>query len=119
MRSILSFIFIYFGIIVITACNKNATGMPEPQGGLLPTNYIFIKDATFSPTNITAVNGSSFTFVNQSGSSKGLYSSDSVIINKQGIADNTSYFFKKDTVGTIYYRMAGKPTVVGSITLTP
>ncbi len=115
----LRLLVLFVAPFVIASCNKDNKGIPEAQGGLLPTNYIYIKDASFSPANITAVNGSSFTFVNQSGSAKGVYSIDSVVINKQGIADNTSVFFKKDTVGTINYFMAGKPTVFGSITLTP
>ncbi len=115
----LRLLVLFIAPFIIASCSKDNKGIPEAQGGLLPTNYIYIKDASFSPTNITAVNGSSFTFVNQSGSAKGVYSLDSVVINKQGIADNTSVFFKKDTVGTIYYFMAGKPTVFGSITLTP
>ncbi len=104
-------------VIGFTACSKN--GQPEPLGGQLPTRYIIISEAGFSPKEDTAVNGTSFTFINRSGSIKGIYSSDSVVINKQGIADNSSYFFKKDTVGTIIFRMAGKPSASGSITLTP
>ena len=104
---------------LFTSCNKDGKGMPEPVGGELPTKYIIISDGAFSPNKDTAVNGTSFTFVNRSGSTKGIYSLDSIIINKQGIADNTSYFFKKDTVGTIIFRMAGKPSASGSITLTP
>jgi hypothetical protein len=116
-------LLIIFSAIIITACNKEGKGIPEAQGGLLPSNYITIKASSFSPANIVAVKGSSFTFVNQSGAAQGIYSIDSVFLNKQGIADNTSYYFKKDTVSTgpviIYYFMAGKPTVQGSITLTP
>ncbi len=112
-----------FSIIIISSCNKEGKGIPEAQGGLLPTNYITIKASSFSPANITAVKGSSFTFVNLSGAAQGIYSYDSVFLNKQGIADNTSYYFKKDTVSsgpvTIYYFMAGNPPVTGSITLTP
>jgi hypothetical protein len=116
-------LLIIFLAIIITSCNKEGKGIPEAQGGLLPSNYITIKASSFSPANIVAVKGSSFTFVNQSGTAQGIYSIDSVFLNKQGIADNTSYYFKKDTVSTgsvvIYYFMAGKPTVQGSITLTP
>ena len=107
-------IFLIFISVVLISCSK--AGQPEPAGGDLPTNYIIINDASFSPTNIKVVNGSSITFVNRSGSAKGIYSSDSVVINKQNILDNTSYFFKKDTVGTIFFKIAGNPLVVGSIT---
>jgi hypothetical protein len=116
-------LLLLFFTIIITSCNKEGKGIPEAQGGLLPTNYITIKASSFQPSNITAVKGSSFTFVNQSGAAQGIYSYDSVFLNKQGIADNTSYYFKKDTMSAgpviIYYFMAGKPSVTGSITLTP
>ncbi len=106
-------------VLFFSSCYKEGAGAPPAVGGELPTNYIIIKDGSFSPANNTAVRGSSFTFINQSGSTKGIYSFDSVIINKQNIDNNTSYFFKKDTAGTIYYFMSGKQSVVGSITLTP
>ena len=112
----------YFFVLVtliFCSCGKDNAGIPEAQGGLLPTNYIYIKDGAFTPKNTTVVNGSSITFVNQSGASLGIYSIDSVFINKQGIADNTSYFFKKDTVATINYFVAGKPNINGSISFTP
>jgi len=117
MKYFLPSLFILYVMLGLMSCSKN--GQPEPVGGELPTKYIIISDGTFSPKEDTAVNGTSFTFINRSGSTKGIYSLDSIIINKQGIADNTSYFFKKDTVGTIIFRMAGKPSASGSITLTP
>lgn len=113
--------FLY--VLSLGACSKEGEGMPEAQGGGLPTNYIILKDGVFSPSAITAVNGNSFTFVNYSGETAGIYSSDSIVINKQNIPVNTSYYFKKDTSitspYTIIYRQAGKPNVTGSITLTP
>ena len=101
------------------SCGKDGAGQPIAVGGDLPTNYIIISDGAFSPMSVTVVNGSSITFVNRSGTAKGIYSSDSIAINKQNIADNTSYFYKKDTTGTIIFRMAGKPSASGSITFTP
>ena len=106
-------------VMSFISCNKDGAGQPGPVGGDLPTNYIIMSDGAFSPNSLTIVNGSSVTFLNRSGTAKGIYSSDSVVINKQNIADNTSYFFKKDTVGTIIFKMAGKPSVTGSITFTP
>lgn len=103
----------------LISCNKDGAGQPEAVGGELPTNFIIINDSSFSPASVRVVNGSSITFVNRTSTAKGLYSSDSVVINKQNILANTSYFFKKDTVGTIFYRMAGKPAASGSITFTP
>ncbi len=113
----------FAAIFGLNSCGKEGEGMPEAQGGDLPTNYIILKDGKFSPSALTAVNGNSFTFVNYSGETAGIYSSDSIIINKQNIPANTSYYFKKDTAitapYTIIYRQAGKPNVTGSITLTP
>ena len=111
--SLICLLLITIGII---SCSKN--GQPAPVGGELPTNFIIISDTAFTPNNITAVNGSSFTFVNRSAIARGIYSLDSLVINKQNIAINTSFIFKKDTIGTIIYRMAGKPSITGSITIT-
>ena len=106
-------------IIILSSCGKDNNGIPEAQGGLLPSVYIYIKDNSFSPKDTSITNGNSIVFVNQTSNTQGLYSSDSIFINKQGIATNTSFFFKKDTVGTIYYFMAGKPGVNGTIRFTP
>jgi len=119
MKKILYFSLFFTAFNVFISCGKDGAGQPEPFGGALPTNYIIVNDSTFSPSSVTVVNGSSITFVNRSGTAKGIYSSDSIAINKQNIADNTSYFFKKDTIGTIIFRMAGKPSASGSITYTP
>ena len=110
-------ILICFLSAVILSCNKG--GMPDAVGGDLPTNYIILNPAGFSPVSITAVRNSTFTFVNHSGVTAGIYSSDSMVINKQGIVNNTSFVFKKDTLGTIIYRLAGTPSISGSITITP
>ena len=114
-------IFLAFLIVssAFISCGKDGAAQPEAVGGNLPTNYIIISDGAFSPTSVTVVNGSSITFVNRSGTAKGIYSSDSIVINKQNILMNTSYFFKKDTVATINFKMAGKPSASGSITFTP
>jgi hypothetical protein len=117
MKYFLQPVFILFIIIGFISCSKD--GQPAPVGGDLPTNYIIISDSAFTPNNITAVNGSTFTFVNRSGVARGIYSLDSMVINKQNIAVNTSFIFKKDTTATIIYRMAGRPSVSGSITITP
>ena len=122
MKYKLSF-FILFISGLMYSCGKEGEGMPVAQGGLLPTNYIILKDGRFSPSAITAVNGNSFTFVNYSGENAGIYSSDSMLINKQNIPNNTSYYFKKDSAitspYTIIYRQAGRTNVTGSITITP
>lgn len=102
---------------LLLSCNKD--GRPAAVGGDLPTHFIIVNNGYFSPINDTAVNGSTFTFVNHSGATVGIYSEDSTVINLQGLLDNTSFIFKKDTVGTIIYRMAGNTSASGSITLTP
>ena len=119
MKKILYFSLFFTAFNVFISCNKDGSGQPEPVGGALPTNYIIVNDSTFSPSSVTVVNGSSITFVNRSGTAIGIYSSDSIVINKQNILMNTSYFFKKDTVDTINFKMAGKPSASGSITFTP
>ena len=119
MKKIFYFSLFFTAVISFISCGKDGAAQPEAVGGNLPTNYIIISDGAFSPTSVTVVNGSSITFVNRSGTAKGIYSSDSMVINKQNILINTSYFFKKDTVATINFRMAGKPSASGSITFTP
>lgn len=119
MKNIFYFAFNLVIAYSFISCNKDSAGQPEPVGGELPTNFIIINDSSFSPASVRVVNGSSITFVNRTSTPKGIYSSDSVVINKQNILTNTSYFFKKDTVATIFFRMAGKPAASGSITFTP
>ena len=116
MKFTLAFLLCFLSAVIFS-CNKG--GMPEAVGGDLPTNYIILNPSGFSPVSITAVRNSTFTFVNHSGRTAGIYSSDSMVINQQGIADNTSYLFRKDTLGTIIYRLAGTPSITGSITITP
>ena len=110
-------------VVFLYSCGKGNDGVSAAQGGGIPTNYIILNDSSFSPTAITAVIGNSFTFVNHSGAAAGIYSSDSIIINKQNIPNNSSFYFKKDTAISspyvIIFRQAGKPNVTGSITLTP
>ena len=110
---------IAFATAILISCGKANSGVPEAQGGLLPTNYVYIRDSGFIPKNTTVVNGNSITFVNQTSTSQGIYSIDSMFINKQGIAENTSYYFKKDKIGSISFFLAGKPATNGTITYTP
>lgn len=118
-----TFTLLVAAILVFASCSKVGEGISEPKGGLLPTNYIIINSNSFSPADITAVNGNSFTFVNYSGAVVSIISDDSTTINKKGIADKTSYYFKKDSAitdpYTINYSLVGKPNVFGTITITP
>ncbi len=123
MKVLITGVIILFTSAIMYSCTKEGAGQSEPKGGEIPTNFIILKNGTFSPSALTVVNGNSVTFVNYSGETAGIYSSDSITINKQGIAPNTSYYFKKDSAissdYTIIYRQAGKPNVTGSITITP
>jgi hypothetical protein len=121
MKYITAVLFVCSLTFVLSSCGKEGAGMPDPVGGDLPTHYIIFDGSSFSPVADTAVRNSTFTFVNHSGASMGIYSSDSIAINKQGIASNTSFICRTDTLGvrTIIYRLAGTPSISGSLTITP
>jgi hypothetical protein len=119
MKTILRCLLFSLPVLVLTNCKKDCDGCSDAVGGELPTNYIIIKENSFSPTSVSAVNGSTFTFVNQSATSKGVLSLDSFLINQPNVAPNKSFVFKKDTVGTIYFELTGKPGVYGTIIQTP
>ncbi len=119
MTNWLASVFLLCSILFFSSCDKECTGCPEAAGGQLPTNYITINSTSFKPSNITLVSGNSVTFVNNTGSVQGVYSFDSVIIKQPVIQNTSSFLFKKDTVGTIYFQLAGNPAVTGSITFTP
>ena len=101
----------------IYSCSKaeDFTG----QGGLLPTHYITIKDSSFSPIVLTVATGSSITFVNSTDNEHSIVSDDSATILSGTILHKTSFYYKKDTVGTFYYHCGMHPTVKGTIILTP
>lgn len=110
--------YLFSGILLATvvSCGKNET---DPAGGNLPTNYILVKDSSFSPSPLTVVSGSSVTFVNNTGATHTLMSDDSSTIQLVSIAPGTSYFFKKDTSGTFPYHCTLHPSARGTIILTP
>ncbi len=91
----------------------------DAQGGTLPTNYILIKDNGFTPDVITVATGSSITFVNDTNEEHSIVSDDSSAILSGTIAVNSSFYFKKDTVGIIRYHCGKHPSVRGAITLRP
>jgi hypothetical protein len=107
------------GLAFLISCKNDVDGIPEPVGGQLPTNYIFIRDSGFVPKSIQGTRGSTFTFVNQTTSAKGVYSLDSIIIKKPTVDANSSFVFYKDTVGLIYFFMAGNPAKNGTINIIP
>lgn len=112
--------FLFAGMVVagLLSCDKQNSSF-TPQGGGIPTNYISILDSSFSPSNITLAVGSSITFVNSSTISHTIISDDTVTIKTPVIVPGSSFFYKKDTVGTFNYHCIEHPGVRGSITLRP
>jgi plastocyanin len=102
----------------VYSCSKDTVDY-NAQGGLLPTNYIMINDASFSPNIITVAAGSSITFVNNTNTDHSIVSDDSTTILSGTIQSGTSSFFKKDTIGTFRYHCGVHPTVRGVIYLRP
>jgi plastocyanin len=98
LRSLI-YLFSIVLIIGFYACNKN-TGF-EQAGGLLPTNYIVIKDSTFSPVTLTVANGSSITFLNQTTVAHTIMSDDTTTLRAALIRPDSSFYFKPDTATSI------------------
>ena len=113
-------IYLFSGMLGTTgiiSCGKNETS--KPAGGDLPTNYIMVKDSTFTPSVLTVVSGSSITFVNNTGASHTVMSDDSATIKLVTIAPGSYYFYKKDTFGTFPYHCTLHPNARGAIIITP
>lgn len=116
----LSFLNFFAGILIISttfSCIKS--GLSRPVGGELPTNYIIVKDSSFTPPILKVVSGSSITFVNNTSIAHTIISDDTLTIKAVSIASGTSYFFKKDTSGTFLYHCTLHPNARGTIIITP
>ncbi len=111
--------FLLSGIAMLGLYSCSKTTGDDGQGGQLPTHYVIIKDNSFSPSLLTVATGSSITFVNSTSDEHRIVSDDSAAIVSPVIASNTSFFYKKDTVGTINYHCSNHPTVTGTIILRP
>jgi len=98
------------------SCTKSEEDFTA-QGGLLPTNYITIKDSSFSPSTLTVAAGSSITFVNSTDFEHSIVSEDSATILSGIIASKTSFYYLKDTVAVINYHCGKHPAVKGRIIL--
>ena len=110
-------------LFVFYSCSKDSD-RSEPQGGLLPTNYININDGSFSPTPLTVSAGSSFTFLNKTTGTHTIVSADSSTLLSKALAPDSFYYVKPDTLSgsqpvVIYYHCKEHPTVTGTIILTP
>lgn len=108
---------VLFGAAVLWSCTKSSDF--EPQGGDLPTNYVMVQDSGFSPSVLTVVSGSSVTFVNNTGISHTIRTTDSITIPPVTIPDRSSFRFKKDTFGTFSYYCETHPVATGIIIITP
>lgn len=104
--------------LIIHSCTREDE-LFDAQGGTLPTNYIMIRDNGFTPDVITVATGSSFTFVNDTNEEHSIVSDDSSTILSGTINVNSSFYFKKDTVGIIRYHCGKHPSVKGAITIRP
>ena len=105
-------------IAAIASCGKSNTNF-YGQGGLLPSNYIYILDSSFSPNTLNIAIGSSVTFVNNSSLTHTIKSDDTTFLKTPGIVPGTSFYFKKDTIGTINYHCVEHPNVRGTIIYRP
>jgi plastocyanin len=115
MRSFLSFVVLF---LFFTSCSKSNSDF-NPQGGLLPAKYIYILDSTFYPPTLTVSIGSAINFVNSSSILHTIISDDSITIKTPGIAPATSFYFKKDTIGSFPYHCVNHPTVRGTVIFIP
>jgi plastocyanin len=117
MRKSPLYYFLLALVVSLVSCDKSNEGF-NPQGGYLPTNYITIKDSSFSPTSLTIVSGNSITFLNSTTGNHQVISSDSVI-NTGLLAPQGHYFWKKDTFGTFPIHCVQHPSATALITITP
>src|SRR4051812_26672859 len=91
LMKIIRLFYFFSGILLIAgvvSCGKN--NMSEPAGGDLPTNYIMVKDSSFTPSLLTVVSGSSITFVNNTGATHTVMTDDSTTIRVVSIVPGTS-----------------------------
>jgi plastocyanin len=108
------------GIVVafsLITCTTN--GISPAKGGDLPTNYIIVKDSSFSPSTLTVVSGSSITFVNNTAIAHSIATDDGATMPVIVIEPGKSFFFKKDTSGVFPYHCTTHPSAMGTIIITP
>ena len=110
---VLAALFLFFSIIFIS-CEKKS-GIANPAGGNLPTNYIFINSNEVTPSSLRIIRGGSITFVNNDDSTHSFSSYDTSFLKTGPIAPHTSFVFRKDTTGVYPYYCVQHPTVTGVI----
>lgn len=116
-------IYVWAGLAVLSACLWMSCTKPTSSfnavGGGLPTHYIRIVNGSYSPSYLKVAMGSSITFVNLSSSNHTVVSDNGVSLVSPTLAPGTSYFYKKDTVGTIGYHCVENPSIRGVIEYRP
>lgn len=111
MKKITGF-FVVLLLAGIVSCDKN-NQFAEPAGGNLPTNYVKITATGITPSSLNLVLGSSITFVNETNVALSLLSYDSVTLVTGPIAPQSSYYFKKDTLGSFPFHGIERPEFNG------
>jgi plastocyanin len=111
-------IIVFFLLGALVSCGKENVAT-ELNGGQLPTSYISILDSSFSPTVLNISIGASVTFLNSTNTVHTIVSDDSTSFRTSAIAPFQSFYFKKDTIGTIGYHCVEHPNVRGVIVLRP
>ena len=109
---------IIMGLLFFTGCIKGHESY-DTAGGNLPTNYVIIQPAAFSPSALTVSAGSTITFVNNDNAVHSIQTDDSTTIRGLSISAGASYIFKKDTSGVFNYHCGLHPSVKGTFILTP
>ena len=103
--------------VSLFSCNKENEGY-NAIGGQLPSNYILIKDSSFSPAVLSVVVGSSITFSNQTNLLHTIVSDDTVAIKSTPVAGGLSFVIKPLSPGPIFYHCAEHPNAKGLINIT-
>lgn len=103
---------------IFVSCSKSNSNF-NAVGGALPTKYISILDSTYSPVLLTVSIGSSITFVNSSSIAHTIVSDDTVTIKTPTLLPGTSFYYKKDTLGTFNYHCKEHPNARGTIVFRP
>ena len=109
---------LFFSILILfSSCDKNDSF--EPGGGMLPTRYVTIRDTAIVPSLLTISLGNSITFLNQASAPRRVISQDNRTIVSPLIGRDSSYFWKKDTIGTFYIHLVEKPSITSTIQIVP
>ena len=120
MKRFLTPLIVVCGFMFMISCGKSEPF--NPQGGLLPSKYIFLKDSTYDPISLDIVRGGSIVFVNNTPLAHTLISDDSVTF-KVDIPLGMSVYVRPDTLITaplaVPYHCIQHPNARGLITIYP